>query len=47
MTTIISIAIITVVLSAYEHSNLRKSSHITHDEVTGSNEQITVMVQPH
>lgn len=47
MTTIITIAIITLILAAYEHSGLRKISHFSRDKVTGRNEQITVMRQPH
>lgn len=46
MSTIITLAFIAVVIGAYEKSDLRKTSHITHEMVTGSNTQLTVLTQP-
>ena len=46
MSTIITLAIIAVVIGAYEKSDLRKTSHITREMVTGSNKQVTVLSQP-
>jgi hypothetical protein len=46
MTTILSIAIITLTLVLYEISNLHKPTHFTKDQINGSNKQITVMSQP-
>ncbi len=46
MSTIITLAIIAVLIGAYEKSDLHKTSHITHEMVTGSNKQVTVLTQP-
>lgn len=46
MSTIITLAIIAVVIGTYEKSGLRKVSHITHEMVAGSNTQVTVLTQP-
>ena len=46
MSTIITLAFIAVVIGAYEKSDLRKTSHITHEMVTGSNTQLTILTQP-
>ena len=46
MSFIITSAIIGVVIAAYEKSGLRKASHITHEMVTGSNTQVTILKQP-
>ena len=46
MSVIITSAIIGLVITAYEKSDLRKTSHITHEMITGSNTQLTVLKQP-
>ncbi|WP_156885133.1 hypothetical protein [Oribacterium sp. NK2B42] len=46
MSVIITSAIVALVIAAYEKSGLRKTSHITHEMVTGSNTQVTVLRQP-
>ncbi|WP_155988339.1 hypothetical protein [Oribacterium sp. P6A1] len=46
MSTIITLAIIAVVIGTYEKSDLHKTSHITREMVNGRNSQITVLNQP-
>ncbi len=46
MSTIITLAIIAIVIGTYEKSDLHKTSHISHEMVTGSNKQVTVLSQP-
>lgn len=46
MTTIASIAIITLVLTAYEKSDLRKTRHFSKNQICGSNDQVIVLDQP-